>query len=77
MNINCSKSVEEKKELRKQKINRKTKWHQWFAWHPVRVGPKHFQWLEMVERKGDFDYHASACRGDIKTFKFEHRALSN
>lgn len=26
-------------------------WHDWFAWHPVRVGDGDCRWLETVERK--------------------------
>lgn len=26
-------------------------WHRWFAWRPVRVGPRDCRWLEYVERK--------------------------
>lgn len=27
-------------------------WHQWFAWHPVRINGQ-WVWLETVERKFD------------------------
>lgn len=35
--------------------------HEWFAWHPVRVGPRDCRWLETVVRLGrfypaDYDY---------------------
>lgn len=30
------------------------RWHRWFAWHPVRVGPRECRWLEAVERKGEY-----------------------
>jgi hypothetical protein len=26
-------------------------WHRWFAWRPVRVGPRTCLWLQHVERK--------------------------
>jgi hypothetical protein len=26
-------------------------WHRWFAWHPVRVGPRDCRWLEVLERR--------------------------
>ena len=41
MKFNCDKSDD-----------RKTKWHLWFAWHSVKVGPNDCRWLEYVERKG-------------------------
>jgi hypothetical protein len=30
---------------------RLTDWHRWFAWYPVRVGPRDCRWLEAVERR--------------------------
>lgn len=30
------------------------KWHSWFAWRPVRVGPRDCRWLETVLRKGQY-----------------------
>lgn len=27
------------------------RWHEWFAWYPVRVGPDKAAWLERVERR--------------------------
>lgn len=35
---------------RKEKQDRKTLWHSWFAWHPVHVGEQTC-WLEVVERR--------------------------
>ena len=35
-----------------EKLDRKSKWHRWFAWHPVRLAPHDCRWLEYVERKG-------------------------
>lgn len=32
-----------------------TKWHRWFAWHPVSVG-NDFVWWEYVIRKGTYGY---------------------
>lgn len=29
----------------------KTRWHSWFAWHPVRCSNGYCYWLERVERK--------------------------
>jgi hypothetical protein len=29
----------------------KTEWHNWFAWHPVKVGVEDCRWLETVRRK--------------------------
>ena len=45
MKWNCGPSWEEKHEATKQ-------WHRWFAWRPVRVGPRDCRWLEYVDRKG-------------------------
>lgn len=30
-----------------------SKWHPWFAWYPVRVGPGDCRWLETVYRRID------------------------
>ena len=35
-----------------ERYKRLTKWHRWFAWRPVEVGPHDCRWLEYVERKG-------------------------
>lgn len=47
MKLNCGHSA-------KARFRRKHMWHLWFAWHPVRVGPKDCRWLERVERKGRY-----------------------
>ena len=44
MKFNCGPSLTERLEAREQ-------WHRWFAWRPVRVGPRDCRWLEMVERR--------------------------
>lgn len=41
---------------RKTKIERKQEWHDWFAWHPVRLGEHDCRWLETVERKGELQF---------------------
>lgn len=39
----------------KERLERKTKWHKWFAWHPVTVGEENHRhkkaWLCSVYRK--------------------------
>jgi hypothetical protein len=47
MRWDCGLTWEEKKEA-------KERWHLWFAWHPVRLGPHDCRWLETVERKGHY-----------------------
>ena len=42
---------------------RKEKWHSWFAWFPVRVGPHDCRWLEWIERKGKHHYSYSTQSG--------------
>lgn len=34
-----------------EKAKRLSRWHRWFAWHPVEVGPHDCRWLEYVERR--------------------------
>jgi hypothetical protein len=43
----------------KSRVDRRTKWHSWFAWRPVRIGGW-WAWLITIERRGeeyaDIDY---------------------
>lgn len=41
-------------ETRAEMLARKEKWHKWFAWRPVRVGPHDYRWLEFVCRQGHY-----------------------
>ena len=46
-----------------------TKWHQWFAWHPVTLGERNdgdHVWLEWVERR--YSYHAYGGWWDYRGF---------
>lgn len=38
---------------RQTKRQNLTTWHEWFAWHPVRIGEEIY-WLERVQRKCEF-----------------------
>ena len=54
-------------ETRSHKVSRLSRWHEWFAWYPVRVGwtgSGHWikVWLATVLRRGDY-----------KSLRFEHR----
>jgi hypothetical protein len=44
MKIDCG-------ETYREKIERLEKWHDWFAWRPVRVGSHDCRWLEVIQRK--------------------------
>ena len=48
MRFNC-KTREHKIEEKRQQVQ---SWHQWFAWHPIRLGPHECMWCEVVWRKG-------------------------
>jgi hypothetical protein len=50
--------------------NRRTAWHRWFAWHPVKLGPSDCRWLEAIERKGEL------CHGGMgdRWWRWEYRA---
>lgn len=38
---------------REERIRAKEQWHDWFAWHPVRIGGgADIAWLETIQRKG-------------------------
>lgn len=43
------------------RIALKSKWHTWFAWHPIVIGindtgHRIILWLEYVKRKGEYHY---------------------
>ena len=44
MKLNCGKSADTKRK-------EKGEWHDWYAWHPVRLGGSDCRWLEVVERR--------------------------
>ena len=46
------KSSDLKRQERKQRLEeRRGKWHNWYAWRPVRVNDSKIAWLETVVRK--------------------------
>lgn len=48
MRFDCGKTREQKWTERKFKVE---SWNPWFAWHPVRIGPRKCVWLEKIERR--------------------------
>lgn len=42
-------------ESREARSDRLGKWHDWFAWYPVRVGEGDVRWLETVQRAGAYE----------------------
>jgi len=41
----------------RRRLQDKTAWHRWYAWHPVQVsegGMAFVVWLEWVDRRGDW-----------------------
>lgn len=50
-----------------------SEWHSWFAWYPVRVGPRECRWLEPVERRGDFTVYLPGLTRDFP-YRWEYRA---
>lgn len=52
MIFNCGPTARERWE---QKAARLEKLHNWFAWYPVRVGPRRCAWLCVVQRAGHFN----------------------
>lgn len=53
---------------RREKFATKERWHDWFAWRPVRLETKQCVWLEPIQRKGDFH-----CWGADSRWTFEYR----
>jgi hypothetical protein len=43
-------------ETEKETIARMTKWHWWFAWHPVQITEHDWRWLEHVQRCASFSF---------------------
>lgn len=39
---------------RRERIDRLSEWHLWFAWRPVRIGSHDCRWLETVQRRGAY-----------------------
>lgn len=57
----------------KDKKKKCTKWHVWFAWHPVVIavdddGVKTYAWLQNVARKGTYNCH---WEGDWWNWKYK------
>lgn len=48
-------SAHERKRIRREYLE---KWHDWFAWYPVRVSDSKIAWLEVVERRCEY-HHVS------------------
>lgn len=44
-------------------------WHRWFAWHPVKVSDHDVRWLEVVERKGTYQWWGDSY------WNWEYRAI--
>lgn len=63
MKINCGPTPLERESALQQ-------WHRWFAWKPVRVGPRDCRWLETVERRREL-----LSGGFYSLFRFEYRAV--
>lgn len=53
MKFNCGPT---ERQRRQSARDRWCVWHRWFAWFPVRVGPRDCRWLETVERRADEVY---------------------
>ena len=55
----------------RERIAAKERWHEWFAWHPVRIVPNDCRWLETVERLGHHEYGY----GGDSTWIWKYRSL--
>lgn len=45
-----------------ERERRQGDWHDWFAWHPVRISPTKKVWMERVERRG----------GWVRSYRYTH-----
>ena len=57
MKFNCDRY----RDYRKAKIAHITKWHPWFAWHPIKIADGDCRWLETIERKFNCGRTYFAC----------------
>jgi hypothetical protein len=64
MKFDCGPTLQERWTRR---FNARRQWHPWFAWHPVRTGPRECRWLETLERKGE--YHGG-MRGSWWSYEY-------
>lgn len=73
MKLNCGPTREENAVMWRGYIS---KWHPWFAWRPIRVGPRDCRWLETIERKWviDPDYGVEYFDSDLNDSHWEYRA---
>lgn len=60
------------KSTKAQKIHRRTLWHPWFAWRPIRLARDAVAWLETVERRGGYDHRKNSDRRP--PWRWEYRA---
>ena len=60
MKFDCGKTPEEQTAERWAKRDaaraKRRQWHPVFAWFPKRVGSRDCRWLEVVERREDYNY---------------------
>lgn len=71
MKFDCGPTYAERREA---DIAARERWHSWFSWHPVRVGPRDCRWLELVERKGRF--RTMFCgMGTDQWWEWKYRAI--
>lgn len=54
---------------------RRERWHDYFAWLPVRVADRECRWLETVERRGT--YVGSSDFGDTWTWDYRAKGAPN
>ena len=66
MKINCGRNIETKFKI-------KEKWHPWFAWFPVRIGPRDCRWLEVVMRKGKYTVGETGYLNSPWKYKYKER----
>ncbi len=71
MKFDCGPTERERKQAAR---DRWCTWHRWFAWFPVRVGPRDCRWLEYVERRAD--YVVSGHIYEFAPFDCKYRALT-
>lgn len=65
MRFNCDRIAETIAE----RDRRQREWHDWFAWHPVRVATGDCRWLETVERRIEREYKHGWGHSFVDTYR--------
>jgi hypothetical protein len=64
------------RDIRLKRLEKEQKWHNHFAWLPVRLGRNDCRWLETVERLAEISFYYKYVAGGIryrKTYEYKEK----